>query len=70
MSSALQTGVRQAGRFLVLSVFAAITSSQAGAADLRIPIEATVARPAAAPLPKSRKELFEEYLRWKQQQSR
>ena len=70
MSSAVQTGVRQAGAFLVLSLFAAIMSSDASAADLRIPVDARVARPAATPLPKSRQELFEEYLRWRKQQLR
>jgi hypothetical protein len=70
VSSAVQTGVRQAGRSLVLSVAAIIMSSHASAADLRLQIDPTVARPATIPLPKSRKELFEEYLRWKKQQSR
>ena len=70
MSSAVQTGVRRAGRFLVLSVFAVVMSSHASAADLRLPIEPTVERPAKTPLPKSCKELFEEYLQWKKQQSR
>jgi hypothetical protein len=70
VSSAVQTGVRPAGKFLALSVFALIMSSNASAADLRLPIDPTVARPATTPLPKSRKELFEEYLQWKKQQSR
>jgi hypothetical protein len=70
VSSAVQTGVRRAGRFLVLSVSAVIMSSPASAADLRLPIEPTAARPATTPLPKSRKELFEEYLQWKKQHPR
>jgi hypothetical protein len=60
--------LNQAGRLLALSVFAAIMPSVGSAADLRLRLE-----PAAAsreqPL-KRMKEIFEEYLKWRSQQSR
>ena len=69
MGKALWTGVlRHAVRFLVLSVSAVILSSNASAADLRLRMDPTLARPA--PSPKSRWQLFQEFLQWKRQQSR
>jgi hypothetical protein len=69
VGKALWTGVlRHAVRFLVLSVSAVILSSNGSAADLRLRMDPAVARPA--PSPKSRWQLFQEFLQWKRQQSR
>jgi hypothetical protein len=60
--------LNHAGRFLAISVFTMVMPSVGSAADLRLRIE-----PAAAsreqPL-KRMKEIFEEYLKWRSQQSR
>ena len=64
VGKALWTGVlRHARRFLVLSVSTVILSCNASAADLRLRIDPAVARPA--PSPKSRWQLFQEFLQWK-----
>jgi hypothetical protein len=71
VGKALPTGVlRHAARFLAFAVSALIMSSNGSAADLRIPIQSAVAQPETAPSAKSRWQLFEEFLRWKRQQSR
>jgi hypothetical protein len=60
--------LNHAGRLLALSVFAAIMPSDGSAADLRLRIEP----PAVSreqPL-KRMKEIFEEYLKWRSQQTR
>jgi hypothetical protein len=56
--------------FLVLSASAIMMSSNGSAADLRLRIDPTGARHATTPSPKSRKQLFEEFLQWRRQQSR
>jgi hypothetical protein len=57
-----------AGRFLALSVAAVIMPSVGSAADLRLRIDpAAVSREQSL---KRMKEIFEEYLKWRSQQSR
>jgi hypothetical protein len=59
-----------ARRLPVLLALATMMPSNGSAADLRLRIDPTAARPAPAPSPKSRKQLFEEFLQLKKQQSR
>lgn len=71
MGNALPTTVlKHTGTFLVLSAYAIMMSSIGSAADLRVRIDATAARHTTTPSPKSRKQLFEEFLELKKQQSR
>jgi hypothetical protein len=71
LSKALPIAVLRAARgFLVLAASAIMMSSYGSAADLRLRIDPTAARPATTPSPKSRKQLFEEFLQWRRQQSR
>jgi hypothetical protein len=58
-----------AGKLLALSVFAVIVPSVGSAADLRLRID-PAAVPREQPLKKMMKEIFEEYLKWRSQQSR
>jgi hypothetical protein len=60
--------LKHAGIFLVLSSATMTTSSAGSAADLQLRIEPTAARHELSL--KRVKELFEEYLKWKSQQSR
>jgi hypothetical protein len=64
------TVLTNARRLLVLSALAIMMPSNGSAADLRLRIDPTAVRPAPAPSPKSRKQLFEEFLQLKKQQSR
>jgi hypothetical protein len=55
--------LRRAGSILVLTAFAMMMSSRGIAADLRLRMQPAASR--QEPLHKSRKELFEEFLRWR-----
>jgi hypothetical protein len=59
-------------RFLALSAAIIMMSSIGSAADLRLKIHPTAARQGTTPTPtsKTRKQLFEEFLQWRRQQSR
>jgi hypothetical protein len=66
--------LKNARRFLVLSACVITMSSIGSAADLRLKIDPTAARqetaPVPTPKPKTRKQLFEEFLELRRQQSR
>jgi len=62
--------LRPTRRFLVLLASAIMMSSNGSTADLRLRIDPTEARHTTTPSPKSRKQLFEEFLQWRRQQSR
>jgi hypothetical protein len=62
--------LRHTARLLVLLTSTVTMSPSGSAADLRIPIESTATRPTATLSPKTRWQLFEEFLQWKRQQSR
>src|SRR5450432_3175353 len=71
LDRALGTAVlKNARKFLVLSASVIMTSSIGSAADLRLKIDPTAARQGTAPgttstpKPKTRKQLFEEFLQW------
>ena len=70
LSNAFPIAVLKHTGFLVLLAFALVTSSDGGAADLRLRIDPAAARQTPTPAPKTRKQLFEEFLEWKRQQSR
>jgi hypothetical protein len=60
--------LKSAGSILVLSASAMMMSSDGIAADLRLRMQPAASRQEQPH--KSRKELFEEFLRWKSRQSR
>ena len=64
-------GLKLAGAILVLSVSAMMMMlSQGDAADLRLLPNPAAAAQDTAPSPRSREQLFEEFLRWRRQHSR
>jgi len=70
LSNAFPIAVLKHTGFAVLLAFAPLASSDGSAADLRLRMDPTAARHAPTPTPKTRKQLFEEFLEWKRQQSR